>query len=189
MKLALSALFTLASLCVVSLRAPLGGGPQDKPLETDKPEAKRTWPWGTEEEAKRITEGLPGVWRLVSVRRSAASYEGESCSGFMLVTAEHLSMQSRVFAPTGALRDTYIEGFTAGTYRWRYDPTRLKVVIHTAMAVNNFSGQDDWEAPGTQREYDVLLNEDQLVLTRPGEAEFSYVRIPPTPQPSAKRPR
>lgn len=193
MKLLLSALFALTSISFVALRAPRGAEaqemPQETPQESGKSEPKRTWPWGTEEETKRINEGLPGVWRLVSVRRSAATYEGDSCGGVMLVTAEHLAMQSRVFAPTGALRDTYIEGFSAGTYRWRYDPTRLKVVIHTAMAVSNFGGDNDWEAPGTQREYEVLLNEDQLTFTRAGEAEFNYIRERPTSQPKPKQPR
>lgn len=189
MKLVLLTLLALASFTFVSMRPRLAAGPQDKPAESGKPEPPRAWPWGTDEEAKRIIEGLQGVWRLTSVRRSSVTFEGESCSGFMLVTAEHLSMQSRVFAPSGALRDTYIEGFSAGTYRWRYDLARLKVVIHTAMAVSNFSGADEWEQPGTQREYDVLIHEDQLTLTRPGEAVFNYVRVRPTPPPTPKEPR
>lgn len=189
MKLALLTAVAAAAISLPPLRSLLQAPPQDKPAETEPADPKRKWPWGTEEEAQRIREELQGTWRLVSARRSAATYEGEMCQGLMLVAAEHLSMQMRVLAPTGALQGTFIEGFSAGTYKWSYDLTRLKLVVHTAMAVSNFSGVDDWEPPGTQREYDVLVGEDQLTLTRPGEAEFSYVRVRPTPAPKPKTQR
>ncbi len=189
MKLALIAAVAAASISFAPVRSLIQAPPQDKPADAKPDEGKRKWPWGTEEEAERIREGMVGTWRLVSVRRSAATYEGEMCQGVMLVAAEHLSMQVRVLAPTGALQGTFIEGFSAGTYKWTYDLTRLKVVIHTAMAVSNFSGADEWEPPGTQREYEVLVNEDQLTLTRPGEAEFIFARVRPTLAPKPKAPR
>jgi len=187
MKLTLIAALAALAVSFEPLRSVLAS--QDPPKDSGTGAAPRKWPWGTEDEAERIRTGLQGAWRLVSVRRAPAFYDGDSCQGFMLITSEHLSMQSRVLAPTEALRGAYVEGFSAGTYKWAYDLARLKMVIHTAMAVSNFSGENDWEPQGLQREYDVLLNEDLLTLTRPGEAEFSYVRVRVASKPPAKTAR
>ncbi len=189
MKLALFTALAAAALSLTPVRSLFQAPPKDKPAESGQAATPRPVRWGTEEEAQRIRDGLQGAWRLVSARLYDASYEGEMCEGIMLVAPEHLSMQFRVLAPTGALRDTYFEGFSAGTYRWRYDLARLKVVIHTAMAVNNLGGDNDWEPPGTQREYDVLLTDDQLTFTRPGEAQFTYSRLRPAPAPKPKTSR
>jgi hypothetical protein len=180
MKLCLTLL--VASLSLSPSQAPMAA--QDKPAETGQGEPRRAPRWGSEEEAKRISESLIGAWKLTSAKRNTSVFEGEFCEGYMLVTPEHLSMQARVLAPSGAARGLYNEGFSAGTYRWKFDLARQKVVIQTTMAVSNFeSGEIAWEDPGAQREYDIVLTDDFLTLTRPGEAEFNYLRSRPTPAP------
>jgi hypothetical protein len=185
MKLALTLLLASFSLSP-SWMPSVAQDKQDRPA-TGKDQPRRASPWGTEEEAQRLREGLIGAWRLTSAKRNTAVYEGEFCEGYMLVTPEHLSMQARILAPSGAARGMFNEGFSAGTYRWKFDVARQSLVIQTTMAVSNFeSGEVVWEDAGAQREYQVVLTEDLLTLTRPGEAEFNYLRSRPTPPPKAK---
>lgn len=189
MKLLLGLVFVGAAFAIAPTRstpanpkpANPGQNQQGKP-ETDAKEGekKRAWPWGTEEEAEHIRTQMVGTWRLSSVRRSAQTFERNACEGYMLVQPEHLSLQVRLSAPSEALRDVFIEGFSTGVYRWRYDSARLKVAVSTLMAANDFNGDLAWEDIGTQREYDVLVNEDTLSLTRTGEAQFDFVRVRPT---------
>jgi hypothetical protein len=94
-----------------------------------------------------------------------------------------------VAKPTTALPGAVLEGFSAGTYRWSDDPTLLKVVIHTAMAVSDLEGNLQWERAGAQREFEVIFVDDQLSLVRRGEAEFNSMRIKPRPDASAPKTR
>jgi len=192
MKLLLSLVVVSAALAVAPLSSKSSGAAlsavaQDKPApETQDGEGRRAWPWGTKEEAERIQTQMVGTWRLVSVRRSAQTFDGAACEGYMLVQPEHLSLQARLSAPSGALRDVFIEGFSAGVYRWRYDGARLKVAVSTLLAANDFNDELEWEDAGLQREYDVLVNDDTLSLTRPGESQFDFVRVRPTARPKER---
>lgn len=188
MKLVLASLVTLAAVApwVASL-AQTQAPKQDPAPKRDAP--RREQPWGTEAEAKRIRESFVGAWRLTSVVRGTSSYSGENCDGYMLVMPDMLSMQLRVAKPTTALPGAMLEGFSAGTYRWSYDPTLLKVVIHTALAVSDLEGPLQWERAGAQREYEVIFVDDQLSLVRRGDAEFNFTRIKPRPEPGAPKAR
>ena len=184
MKLVLASLVTLAAIAPwVGSLAQTPAPKQDPAPKRDGP--RREQPWGTEAEAKRIRESFVGAWRLTSVVRGTSSYSGENCDGYMLVMPEMLSMQLRVAKPTTVLPGAVLEGFSAGTYRWSYDPTLLKVVIHTAMAVSDLEGNLQWERAGAQREFEVIFVDDQLSLVRRGEAEFNFTRIKPRPDSSA----
>lgn len=154
--------------------------PPASDARTQSGETRREWPWGTEQEAERIRTQVLGTWRLVSVRRSAQTFDGAACQGYMLVQPEHLSLQTRLSSPSGALRDVFIEGFSTGVYRWRYDSARLKLAISTLMAANDFNGDLEWEPAGAQREYDVLVDDNLMTLTRTGEAVFEFARVRPT---------
>lgn len=188
MKLVLASLVALAAAAPwVGSLAPTQSPEQDAPPKPDAP--RRGQPWGTDAEAKRIRESFVGAWRLNSVVRGTSSYSGENCDGYMLVMPDVLSMQLRVAKPTTAVAGAMLEGFSAGTYRWSYDPTLLKIVIHTAMAVSDFEGDLTWEPAGAQREFEVIFIDDQLSLVRRGEAEFHFARIKPRPDAAAPKTR
>lgn len=181
MKTALILAFVGAGAALASFAlASVDPRPQDKPADAPSGEPRRKWPWGTEEEAQRISETMLGAWRLSSVRQGGGLFTGDLCEGYLLVTPEVLSMQARVQQPSSAIQSAYIEAFSAGTYKWRYDLARLKVVIHTLMQASDFTGDVDWEPPGTQREYDIIVNDDSLTLSRGADVEFQYTRLRPT---------
>jgi hypothetical protein len=134
-------------------------------------------------EAERISKELCGAWELVRADVSGQSFAGAGAEGYLIVTPGYCALEARLARPVQG-GSGVTAGLTAGTYKWSYDTTRLTLALSTLMHgtdMQNDEGQIDYEPPGTRRDYQVALSDDDLTLTRAGgqtRMEFRRMRAP-----------
>jgi hypothetical protein len=191
----------LLALALVPLAFPQAGAPpQERPgtpvqggqprtgAQGEAPKDKRDtglWPWGNTREAQRIEREFCGVWQLFRADLDGFTYLGPDCHGYLIAQPGYCALQFRVFDRDEGDRNLVIPAFAAGTYRWKYDATRLLVVLDTLLGTDDLESLDGvvrYERPGFTREYRVVLAGDELTLERGNESRLSFRRVPDAPR-------
>ncbi len=129
----------------------------------------------------RIRENLLGAWELTEMDYDGTRFTGTACRGYFTVLPEHCTLIVRLTDPVRDQPGLIDMGFSAGTYRWSYDDSRLALEFSTLLAGTDIDDPDGivrYEAPGARREYEVQVGERDLVLNRgQGKRRFFFRRI------------
>lgn len=177
---------SLPALALALALLPLSGPPQSTPPPTPKPPTRvRPMP-----ESERIRAEVLGVWELVRTELAGRSYVGGDCKGYLTIVPEYASLIARLSEPIPGRPNLADMGFTAGTYRWNYDDSRLQFTLQTLLQGSDFDDPDGlviYEAPGSRRDYEIIVAGNDLTLTRgQGQTRMFFQRlsrgIPPAPK-------
>ncbi len=186
--------FSTCLLAAFALTAfPLAAQQPKRPTPEPAPQAEPEWPWGNAKEADRLRGDLLGTWQLLSADMRGTSYAGRTCGGYMLVLPGYVSMHTQLMLADANDPRASEPSFASGTHRWFYDEGRLLLVLNSLLSVNdmNSNAEIDYEAPGTQREYQMDLVGDDLTLTHGADVRLRFHRLSralPPPAPSKPAP-
>lgn len=144
-------------------------------------------------ESDRIRAEVLGVWQLDRTELAGRSYVGADCTGYLTVVPEYATLVARLAEPLQGRPNLADQGFTAGTYRWSYDDSRLQFSLQTLLHGSDFDDPDGlviYEAPGSRRDYEIIVAGNDLTLTRAGGQTRMFFRrltrgIPPAPKDDA----
>ncbi len=193
---ALAALAALVLLPLVALQgtpppAPAGQDPAgQKPVPAEPKLPSRT---KRVSEADRVRAEVLGVWQLDRTELGGRSYVGGDCGGYLTVVPEYATLIARLAEPLQGRPNLEDQAFTAGTYRWSYDDSRLQFTLQTLLHgsdIDDPEGHVLYEAPGSRRDYDIIVSGNDLTLTRAGGQTRMFFRrltrgIPPAPKDDA----
>lgn len=188
---ALAALAALALLPLVVPQAP----PSQAPAGQKPPPAEPKLPSRAKRvsESERIRAEVLGVWQLDRTELAGRSYVGGDCGGYLTVVPEYATLVARLAEPIQGRPNLVDQGFTAGTYRWNYDDSRLQFTLQTLLHGSDFDDPDGlviYEAPGSRRDYEIIVSGNDLTLSRAaGQTRMFFRRltrgIPPAPKDDA----
>lgn len=172
-------LTTLLALALVAA----GATPQE-PRTGIRPEPPKRDPDAIQ---RTMEERLLGAWQLVSVVYQGVPQNNSSVAGYMLVLPDYLSIEMHLLMRSQFQRELDRPYFQSGTHRWRIlQPTMLET--SSLIGNSNVNDFEAWlfETPGTKRTFQMVLNENSLVLERAGESRMTFKRLPRLPYPGRR---
>ena len=132
---------------------------------------------GADFEAKRLRTEILGAWQLTRGEIPNLGTTGSGVAGYALIQDGYLSMEVHV---RGKINDVGTQlFFQTGTHRWKLDDRSMLETFSLIGTFNStFEPEYDFEEPGRRREYQVTLENDQLVLARTDRtARFTFKRL------------
>lgn len=177
--LAGASLGALAAL-VLSVVPRLGAQEPDAPA----PEPVAGTPLTENERARlEIEQGLIGLWRLSRFHHPNRAPEDGEVVGAALFAPDAMSIVIHARRRTDVSPDP-VYFVQAGMHYWRIDEV-LRLQTSSMLAHSDLPGPMVFESAFQPREFDVRLDEDKLILTRPDSSRLEFDRIPETEFPEA----
>lgn len=173
----LTRLLTLACVSIALVTQDPSTTPQDEavaPQAETKPVDPNAW------QLAEKWEGLLGAWQLMQFDPATTSIPPESVRGTMIIQEGFMSLVIHAYSfeeedePMGQ----------AGIHRWHVTE---EDVLQTANSIGHSNmGQDfAWEPVNIPREFRMVLDENNLVLTRPDNSRLVFRRMAPMKYPAA----
>ncbi len=150
--------------------APVEGLDQDPGLPEVTSEEPPAW------QVDEQWQGLFGTWQLMQFDHSNLLIDTETISGYMQIGEGFLSMV--IHARNNETDDLPSTLGQAGMHRWQIVRGDI-LQTATMMGHSNFGEDFEWETPNTPREFRVLLQGDDLQLTRPDLSRLMFRRLQP----------
>jgi hypothetical protein len=148
--------------------------PQERGQE---PAPEPDWLTKPELRAEYYREQLLGAWQLRSAKRGGEAFIGGKAAGYALFTEGFMSLELHV----STSQSTAFDGtfFQTGIHRWQIDSS-ARLETFSLIGTSSFTPDEiaRFEPHGTRRQYEVLLNANELVLRRTDKSsELTFMKL------------
>ncbi len=133
----------------------------------------------TQNQVKALRDGLDGSWRLVAFETADEFVLPDDFRGFAQFHGDgHMSLFFMGAEPADRLfQNSVMYTIFNGIYRYRVSDD-LTIQLVAVLGVDNAQGgQFVFHRSGDTREFEAILNEDELTLWEPGGYRFEFLRL------------
>jgi hypothetical protein len=135
-----------------------------------------------EERKAEAAKQMLGAWMLERFEHPTELVPPENVRGCAMSTDGYLMIEMHARRPSRVpVGNQWVMLYQSGLYQYVFEDDK-RITCSTILGHSNFSGDMEYEVPGTPRQFDLEVGAYSMVLTRPDGARLLFKRLPPNPQ-------